>query len=120
MVDATEAAGPLTAALGGGAQGGLADLVDRAFAAGPVCEPVTLGDATAYTLAVLPLDRGGALIIGRDATLEQNLRNALVESRQRYKDLVECSSDFAWETDAGGRFVFVSPRAARSAARRAS
>ena len=79
VVDATEAAGPLTAALGGGTQGGLADLVDRAFAAGPVCEPVTLGDATAYTLAVLPLDRGGALIIGRDATLEQNLRNALVE-----------------------------------------
>ena len=112
VVDATEAAGPLTAALGGGTQGGLADLVDRAFAAGPVCEPVTLGDATAYTLAVLPLDRGGALIIGRDATLEQNLRNALVESRQRYKDLVECSSDFAWETDTGGRFVFVSPRGA--------
>ena len=112
VVDATEAAGPLAAALGGGAPGGLAELIDRAFAAGPVCEPVTLADATAYTLAVLPLGQGGALIIGRDATLEQNLRDALVDSRQRYKDFVECSSDFAWETDADGRFVFVSPRGA--------
>ncbi|MHA1536440.1 MAG: diguanylate cyclase domain-containing protein [Alphaproteobacteria bacterium] len=44
--------------------------------------------------------------------LERNLRAALVDSRQRYKDLVEISSDFAWETDAEGAFAFVSPRGA--------
>jgi diguanylate cyclase (GGDEF)-like protein/PAS domain S-box-containing protein len=51
---------------------------------------------------------------GSDAApaLEQNLREVLIESRQRYKDLVEISSDFAWETDADGRFAFVSPRGA--------
>jgi len=38
------------------------------------------------------------------------LVDALIESRQRYKDLVEISSDFAWETDAAGRFAFVSPQ----------
>lgn len=43
-------------------------------------------------------------------TLERSLRAALIESRQRYKDLVEISSDFAWETDESGHFVFVSPR----------
>ncbi len=38
------------------------------------------------------------------------MREVLIESRQRYKDLVEISSDFAWETDAAGKFVFVSPK----------
>ena len=51
----------------------------------------------------------GVMVFGRNVTLENNLRNALVESRQRYKDLVDCSSDFAWETGCDGRFVFVSP-----------
>ena len=53
-----------------------------------------------------------ALVIARDITLERSLRVALIESRQRYKDLVEASSDFAWETDSEGRFTFVSPRGA--------
>lgn len=44
--------------------------------------------------------------------LERNLRAALADSRERYKTLVEISSDFAWETDADGVFVFVSPRGA--------
>ncbi len=45
--------------------------------------------------------------MGRDITLEKNLREALVESRKRYKELIECSSDFVWEADSDGRFVFV-------------
>ncbi|MBL6935467.1 MAG: diguanylate cyclase [Alphaproteobacteria bacterium] len=53
-----------------------------------------------------------ALVLCRDITLERNLRTALVDSRQRYKDLVEASSDFAWETDDDGAYVFVSPRGA--------
>jgi PAS domain S-box-containing protein len=57
---------------------------------------------------------GGAecLLIGRDVTLDQNLKSALVESRQRFRDLVEISSDFAWEIGADSRFVFVSPKGA--------
>ncbi|MEO3427533.1 sensor domain-containing diguanylate cyclase [Pelagibius sp. CAU 1746] len=67
----------------------------------------------AYDVVVLPwADGTAALLLGRDVTLERSLRAALVESRQRYKDLVEISNDFAWETDAQGRFVFVSPRGA--------
>lgn len=53
-----------------------------------------------------------ALLLGRDATLERNLRRALIESRERYQDLVNISSDFAWETGKNGTFVFVSPRGA--------
>ena len=53
-----------------------------------------------------------AVLIGRDISLQENLRRTLVESRKRYKDLVECSADFGWETDAEGSFNFVSPQGA--------
>ena len=50
-----------------------------------------------------------AVALCRDSSLEHNLRSALMESRQRYKDLVESSSDFTWECDSEGTFIFVSP-----------
>ncbi len=81
-----------------------------------LAEGVSEGGGTAeraFDVVVLPWADGTvALLLGRDVTLERSLRAALVESRQRYKDLVEISNDFAWETDAEGRFVFVSPRGA--------
>lgn len=43
---------------------------------------------------------------------DRRLQSALIESRQRYKDLVDIAGDFAWETDAKGILVFVSPRGA--------
>lgn len=46
----------------------------------------------------------------RDVTLETSLRLALVDSRQRYKDFVEISTDFAWEVGSDMKFAFVSPR----------
>lgn len=54
------------------------------------------------------LSDSAVLCLGRDVTLERRLRHALTESRQRYKDLVDVSSDFAWEVGPDGRFVFVS------------
>lgn len=67
----------------------------------------------AFDVAILPWGDGTlALLLGRDVTLERSLRSALIESRQRYKDLVEAASDFAWETDAEGNFAFVSSRGA--------
>ncbi len=80
----------------------------------PVCLSETFGDAT-IDVSIVPIDAPDGsttalALLGRNVTLENNLRSALVESRQRYKDLVECSSDFAWETDGDGRFVFVSPK----------
>ncbi|GAA0595957.1 GGDEF domain-containing protein [Caenispirillum bisanense] len=68
-----------------------------------------------FRLTLLPLDgpqAGGLLLLARDVTLERTLRAALVESRQRYKDFVEISTDFAWEIGPQGTFVFVSPRGA--------
>lgn len=43
------------------------------------------------------------------APLEAALRGALLDSRQRWRDLVEMLADIVWETDADGRFTFVSP-----------
>lgn len=112
VVDATEAAAPLATAFTGGAHALIVDMVSRARATGPVSETFILGGSATYGLTVLPLSDGGALVIGNETTLERNLRDALIDSRQRYKDFVQCSSDFAWETDRDGRFVFVSPRGA--------
>jgi len=65
--------------------------------------------ATAFDMTLLPWGNGtAALLLGRDMTLERSLRAALIESRQRFKELVEAACDFAWETDAEGRFVFLS------------
>jgi diguanylate cyclase (GGDEF)-like protein len=37
------------------------------------------------------------------------LRGALIDSRQRWRDLVAITADLAFETDAWGRFVFITP-----------
>ncbi len=50
--------------------------------------------------------------LGRKAALEKSLVGALVSSRQMFRDLVECSSDFAWETKPDGTFSYVSSRGA--------
>ena len=63
-----------------------------------------------FEVTLVPAGPLGTLtVLCRDATFERNLRAALIDSRQRYKDLVEISSDFVWETDAAGTLVFVSP-----------
>jgi len=60
-------------------------------------------------VSVLPLENAKQLLVlTRDQTMERNLRSALVESRQRYKDLVEVSSDFCWEISEDRTFTFVS------------
>ena len=49
-------------------------------------------------------------VLSRETTMERNFINALLTSRQLFKDLVACSADFAWETDKNGNFKFVSER----------
>jgi diguanylate cyclase (GGDEF)-like protein/PAS domain S-box-containing protein len=64
-------------------------------------------------VTLVPLDAGrGTLLFVRDLTLDTSLRRALVDSRRRYKDFIDISTDFAWETGADQRFNFVPPRGA--------
>jgi diguanylate cyclase (GGDEF)-like protein/PAS domain S-box-containing protein len=66
-----------------------------------------------FDVCLTPLaDKAGVLVLARDTSLAANLRQALADSRSRFKDLVEISSDFAWETDISGAFTFVSPQGA--------
>jgi PAS domain S-box-containing protein len=69
------------------------------------------GLPAAQTYEVVPLPFGDRLVLlARDISLSIQVCAALADSRQRYKDLVGISTDFAWETDASGTFVFVSPQ----------
>ncbi len=64
-------------------------------------------------VTLVPLDGGsGTLLFVRDLTLDTSLRLALIDSRRRYRDFTDISTNLAWETDADQRFVFVSPRGA--------
>ncbi|MEX1206265.1 MAG: diguanylate cyclase [Dongiaceae bacterium] len=114
VLAANEAALPLAAMIGAGGAPEVTAAINSALAgASAQLQPFQLagaGTPTALELLVLPYaEAEAALLLGRDATLERSLRAALVESRQRYKDLVEASSDFAWETGPDGSFRFVSP-----------
>ncbi len=75
-------------------------------------EVVKDGKTSWFECVVVPTSAERALVLARDETYNLNIRQALFESRQRYRDLVVISSDFAWETDADGVFVFVSPHGA--------
>ena len=71
----------------------------------------------AFDLTLLPLSSDGGeptpvLILGTEATMQRNLTRALKSSRDLFRDLVLCSSDFAWETDRSGVFVYVGPHGA--------
>lgn len=54
----------------------------------------------------------GVMVQARDASAEHAMRNALIESRDLYRDLSRCSSDFSWQTDENGAFTFVSAKGA--------
>ncbi len=82
-------------------------------AAGSVSLNSAKGEIVLEITVVPDAGKGGEMIVmARDMTMERNLRTALVESRQRYKDLIEVSSDFSWEVSSEGNFVFVSPKGA--------
>jgi diguanylate cyclase (GGDEF)-like protein/PAS domain S-box-containing protein len=56
--------------------------------------------------------RSSAFCFVRDLTLDYSLRRTLVDSRRRYRDFVEISSDFTWETGADSKFAYVTPHGA--------
>src|SRR5262245_40601108 len=111
VVAMNDGAAPLLAALEA-RTGGLAGFVAAAGAYARF-ETLDAGDAgtLALEVALIPLADGMALL-GRPARAAAALSGALAESRARYQDCVEISSDLGWETEAGGRFAFVSPRGA--------
>lgn len=116
---ANAAADALLAALGSGLLPALATLIDASLQDGQMRQDRAdvPGPRGGSALQITLIPHGDAkdrylMLLGRDATLERNLIQALMQSRQLFKDLVTCSTDFAWETKAEGKFGFVSPRGA--------
>lgn len=89
----------------------VAALEGKAAQVNPLLIPSREGSGCAdkaFDAALLPWANGSAaLILARDITLERSLRAALIESRQRFKDLVETGCDLIWETDADGCFTYL-------------
>lgn len=93
-------------------------MISRCLSNGcPDTQKATLEDDSGlhhYDLYALPMEQGKkndpplVFLFGRETTIEHNLTNALVESRKMFKDLVSCSTDFAWETDNKGNFIYAS------------
>ena len=116
----TDKAAGLAAILERGLVDGLGTMVGRAARDGVVLTNIfeipTERGTVSLDVCAVPISgaNGHARVVlhSRDLTMERNLRSALVESRQRYKDLVEINADFAWEVDKDGKFIFVSPKGA--------
>jgi PAS domain-containing protein len=65
-----------------------------------------------FDLTLVSLPGESVLLIAREVTIETNLIGALTASRELFRDLALCASDFAFETDAEGYFTWVSPNGA--------
>jgi len=117
---------PIVSALRGPMGGGLRAMLDEVLIHGGVPSkrfqlPISAGEGV-FDITLLPEDgsedgAGGGdvdqgpsriLLLARDSTFDVNFGRALVASRQLFKDLVSCSTDFVWETDADGCFAQVS------------
>jgi diguanylate cyclase (GGDEF)-like protein/PAS domain S-box-containing protein len=76
-------------------------------------QPIAMAKhAPATTAAGLPAGaqtRGGRLPDEAVKSATDAVQTALIESRQRWRDLVMIASDIVFETDAWGRFVFMAP-----------
>ena len=111
----------LERALTGGAVAEIEGLIDKALESNSIANATVAiatsrGELVLDVTAIPFVDTNGTIektiLLARDLTMERNLRSTLVESRQRYKDLVEISNDFSWEVDLEGKFIFVSPQGA--------
>jgi len=49
------------------------------------------------------------LVLAWETTVQATLRNALIDSREFFRDLADCAGDFVWATDSTGKFSYISP-----------
>ncbi|MEP3247680.1 MAG: diguanylate cyclase [Sneathiella sp.] len=117
-ISANQQADVLLTTLRARATGKLATSIQKAIRSGaPEHYTFTYGsdeDLAVMDLTLMPMSETPEhlLVTGKDVTMQRNLTNALVTSRQLFKDLVTCTAEFVWETDSAGCFRYVSPRGA--------
>jgi len=52
----------------------------------------------------------GSLVVAHDVTKRKQVEEALRESEEKFRSLVETTSDWIWETDADGFYTYASPQ----------
>ncbi|MDF3009491.1 MAG: response regulator receiver protein [Burkholderiales bacterium] len=69
-------------------------------------------DLTVEVASISFLERGRLVIqtVFRDVTESRRAREALAEREQRFRDVAESSGEYVWETDAEGRYTYLSER----------
>jgi PAS domain S-box-containing protein len=55
----------------------------------------------------------GAVLLFRDVTYRNAMEEAILKSEQKFRNLVESTSDWIWETDAEGIYTYASPQVTR-------
>jgi two-component system CheB/CheR fusion protein len=53
--------------------------------------------------------RSGVLLIGIDITRQKIAESSLIESENKYRNLVESSQDFIWQCNAEGKYTYLNP-----------
>ncbi len=69
-------------------------------------------DTIVETASVSYLERGRLVMqsVLRDVTEQRKTRDLLIEREKRFRDVLEASGEYVWETDAGWRYTFLSER----------
>jgi len=69
-------------------------------------------EVEAEVASVSYLERGRLVMqtVVRDVTDQRRVREALAEREQRFRDVVEASGEYVWETDADWRYTYLSAR----------
>ncbi len=86
--------------------------------------PVKRKDGSVFYVDInsAPVEIGGkrcVLGIFRDATARREAENAVRKSEERYRSLVESTTDYIWEIDQNGRYTYYTPAMTRSPGLRA-
>jgi len=71
------------------------------------------GTAIVVEVAAVQFRERGRLVVQsvlRDVTEQRRVREALAEREQRFRDVVEASGEYVWETDADWRYTYLSAR----------
>jgi diguanylate cyclase (GGDEF)-like protein/PAS domain S-box-containing protein len=69
-------------------------------------------EVVAEVASVSFLERGRLVVqtVVRDVTEQRKVREVLAEREQRFRDVVEASGEYVWETDAEWRYTYLSAR----------
>ncbi|MBU0665321.1 MAG: PAS domain S-box protein [Proteobacteria bacterium] len=66
--------------------------------------------AVEVSVGFVNLDKPYGLCVVRDITARKRTSAALQQSEEKFRALVESTSDWIWEVDQNGRYTYVSPR----------